>query len=128
MVKTSPLAISRILLKRAELGINLAKLRMTFRDTKSFDLTKGANCSCSRYWTKLDWFVPYVFVNANQKGEKVSNNIWFLWLIPFTLLLYYTTAARLLPYSLAEISTDDCDTHCWIIIGCLPIALSFIHI
>eukprot|EP01083_Nonionella_stella_P204045 744117_1 len=122
-----PLSIGRELFYAEQrLGIDVSKLRMTFRDTKAFDLNTGNHCSCSRYWTSLDWFIPYVFLNV-VSGETVFLNPkrFFCWLVTFQLVIFYCTIARILPWSTSQMTFADCDTNCWIIICSMPLPLGF---
>ena len=50
------------------LHVDLSNLRLTFRDTKAFDLTESKYCSCSRWATMLDWLVPFLYVFTNEKS------------------------------------------------------------
>jgi len=118
-----PLTMARELYYTEErLGVDLSRLRLTFRDTKAFDLGKGQNCTCSRYWTKLDWFVPYIYVFENSSGNRTMGGF-FAWILFFIVLSYYTTAARIAPWSNSNVSVSDCNNYCWILIGTLPLVL-----
>ena len=55
-------------LSQSRLHIDLSNLRLTFRDTKAFDLTESKYCSCSRWSTMLDWLVPFLYVFTNKQA------------------------------------------------------------
>merc|ERR1712173_486702 len=94
-----PLAIARELYyTEKRLGIDLSKLRLNFRDTKAFNLANGTNCSCSRFYTMLDWFIPFIFVKANS-STSILNVGFFYFVIVFVLFMAYATIARMFEYS-----------------------------
>eukprot|EP01083_Nonionella_stella_P128693 390018_1 len=120
----SPLSIARELYYTEQrLGIDLSALRMTFRDTKAFDLNSGKHCSCSRYWTTLDWFVPYVFLNVVSGESFLKPSLFIYWMLGLQILMFYTIIARMLPWSSAQASFAMCDVYCWVIVGTLPLQL-----
>ena len=48
-------------------------------------MKKMKNCSCSHYYTTLDWFIPYIFEYMKSGGEGVFN---YIFTILYSVVLY----------------------------------------